>query len=160
MGRLGYLFTFSKTVEFYWIRCVLGVACAYCESTLFSAISKALNPRVGIMFMLVLISAPGMFSASAAYLPSSFAMYANMLGAGAFMDWKRSARTTAGIRWFGIGGIIGWPFAAALAVPFLLEDAAMTWITAEWIELLRSVLLGCTHLAIITVSFQGWLALY
>lgn len=151
VGRIGYLLTFSKVVEFYWTRSMLGLACAYCEATLFSTISRVLNPRVGIMFMIVMVSAPGMFGAAAAYLPSSFTMYTNMLGASAFMDWEDSNRTTKGIRWFGIGSILGWPFAGALAIPFLCEDFAMIWVTKAWPELLRRVLLGVTHLVIILV---------
>ena len=152
IGRVGYMFTFSKTFEFYWIRCVLALTCSYCETRLFVTISKTLNPRAGIMFMLIMLSTPGMFSASAAYLPSSFAMNANMLGASAFMNWRSGPHTAAGITWFGIGGIIGWPFAAALVVPFMLEEVAMTWVTTEWIELLRRTLRGCVHLAIAAVS--------
>lgn len=52
-------------------------------------------------------------------------MYTSMLGAAAFMDWTGGFKTAAGIAWFAAGGIIGWPFAMALAVPFLLEEALL-----------------------------------
>ena len=74
------------------------------------------------MFMLCMVFSPGMFSASVAYLPSSFAMYAVMLGMAAFMDWRGGLRTAQGIMWFGIAGIVGWPFAVAMTTPFLLEE--------------------------------------
>lgn len=77
------------------------------------------------MFMLAMVLSPGMFHASVAYLPSSFAMYAAMLGMSAFMDWRGGLRTAQGIMWFGIAGIVGWPFAAALALPFLLEETLL-----------------------------------
>ena len=66
---------------------------------------------------------PGNFHASAAYLPSSFAMCAGMLGAAAFMNWRGGVRTAQGIFWFAVAGILGWPFAAALSFPFVFEDA-------------------------------------
>ena len=152
IGRLGYLFTFSKVLEFYCIRMALALACAYCQSKFFVTVSKVLNPRVGIMFMIASLSSPGMFSASAAYLPSSFSMYANMLGATAFMDWRGGSQTATGIMYFAIGGVIGWPFASALILPFLLEEVAFTWTTSEWVELIRRAVDGALRVTILVVS--------
>jgi alpha-1,2-mannosyltransferase len=89
---------------------------------LFRVISFTLNPRIGFFFLLALIGSPGNFHASVAYLPSSFAMYMSFLGAAAFMNWKGGLKTSWGIWWFGVGGILGWPFASALCAPFLLEE--------------------------------------
>lgn len=52
-------------------------------------------------------------------------MYTGMLGAAAFMNWTGGLKTAEGIAWFAAGGIIGWPFAMALAGPFLLEEALL-----------------------------------
>ena len=49
-------------------------------------------------------------------------MYTTMLGLAAFLDWYDSSRAAKGIFWFATGGIIGWPFAAVLVVPFVLEE--------------------------------------
>lgn len=49
-------------------------------------------------------------------------MYTSLLGAAAFMNWKGGLKTSQGIWWFALGGILGWPFAAALAAPFLVEE--------------------------------------
>lgn len=103
------------------------MACAFCETRLFAAISRTLNPRIGVMFMIAMISSPGMFHASVAYLPSSFSMYTTMLGTAAFMDWRGGLKTAEGIMWFGIGAIVGWPFAAALIAPLILEDMYMAY---------------------------------
>ena len=156
VGKAGSLFLKSKSAEFYLIRSVLALGCAFCESRLFSTITTALNPRVGIMFMMVVLSSPGMFQASSAYLPSSFAMYCCMLGMSAFLDWQGGSKTNAGIMWFGIGGLIGWPFAAALVFPFILLESIMTYFTEEWIELIRFMLDGtvrCTGVMVSTSSF-------
>lgn len=88
-------------------------------------VSLTVHPRIGVFFILALVLSPGNFHASTAFLPSSFAMYTGMLGAAAFMDWTGGFKTAAGIAWFAAGGIIGWPFAMALAVPFLLEEALL-----------------------------------
>ncbi len=69
------------------------------------------------------VTSPGNFHAAAAYLPSSFAMYMGMLGAASFMNWRGGLRTSYGIFWFAAGGILGWPFAAALCAPYMLEEA-------------------------------------
>lgn len=52
-------------------------------------------------------------------------MYAAMLGASYFMDWTSKRGTVAGILCFGIGAILGWPFAAALILPYLMEELIM-----------------------------------
>ena len=145
VGKIGSLFLSSKTGEFYFIRSVLALVCAACESKLFATIARALNPRIAIMFMMVMLSSPGIFQASVAYLPSSFAMYCNMLGISAFLDWRGGSKTDAGIMWFGIGGLIGWPFATALVLPFLLQEVLMAYFTQEGIELVRFVLNGTTR---------------
>lgn len=112
--------------------------CAGCQTRLFVTISKVFNRRVAIMFLLSMVLSPGMFHASVAYLPSSFAMFAAMLGFTSFMDWRGGLKTAQGIMWFGIAGVVGWPFAVALCLPFLLEELALAvisrdgFLTAAW----------------------------
>ncbi|KAI9710855.1 MAG: hypothetical protein M1812_007307 [Candelaria pacifica] len=121
----------TKSSEFYFIRTILAFTCAGCEARLFSVISRTLNPRMGILFLLAMIFSPGMFHASAAYLPSSFAMYTNMLGMAAFMDWRGGLRTAQGIFWFATGGIVGWPFATILITPFMLEELGLATLSKQ-----------------------------
>ncbi|KAL2408536.1 Alpha-1,2-mannosyltransferase alg9 [Exophiala dermatitidis] len=112
----------SKTFEFYALRILLAFICAASEVRLYSAISRALNPRIGIIYLMIVAVTPGFFYASAAFLPSSFAMYTSTLGLTCFMDWHGGPRTATGIMWFGIGALLGWPFAGALILPFVIED--------------------------------------
>ncbi|KAI9873087.1 MAG: mannosyltransferase [Pleopsidium flavum] len=142
IGKLGSLFSKTKSFEFYFIRIILALTCAVSEARLFSVISKTLNPRIGILFMIIMVSSPGIFHACAAYLPSSFAMYATMLGMSAFMDWRGGSKTAQGIMWFAIGGIVGWPFAMVLIAPFLLEELVLATLTREGIEVARRFLDG------------------
>jgi alpha-1,2-mannosyltransferase len=56
-------------------------------------------------------------------------MYMSMLGAAAFMNWKGGLKTSQGMFWFGVGGIVGWPFAAALCAPFLVEELILLFMS-------------------------------
>ncbi|KAF2787079.1 glycosyltransferase family 22 protein [Melanomma pulvis-pyrius CBS 109.77] len=124
VGRL-LPFVGSKVAEFYFLRVVLALLCAVCETRLYSAISRTMNSRVAIYFLMVMIFSPGMYHASPAYLPSSFAMYTTMLGFSAFMDWRGGIKTAQGVFWFAFGSLLGWPFAGALIIPFLVEEVLL-----------------------------------
>ncbi|CAI4214901.1 unnamed protein product [Parascedosporium putredinis] len=115
----------SKVAEFYFVRYFLAIACALAQTLLFRAISLTLNPRVGLFYVVALILSPGNFHASTAFLPSSFAMIAAMVGTAAFMNWRGGIKTSLGLTWFGVGAILGWPFAMALAAPFVLEEVVI-----------------------------------
>ncbi|KAF1816203.1 hypothetical protein P152DRAFT_504931 [Eremomyces bilateralis CBS 781.70] len=112
----------SKISEFYFVRSFLAFICATCQTRLYFAISKSISQRVAIIFALIMVINAGMYHASIAYLPSTFAMYTTMLGSAAFMDNLDGAGTAEGIFWFGLGSLLGWPFAAALAIPFLFVE--------------------------------------
>lgn len=116
----------SKTFEFYALRCLLAFICAATETQLYSAISRNLNPRIGVYYLIVVAFTPGFFYASAAFLPSSFAMYTSTLGLATFMDWQGGQKTGTAIMWFGLGALLGWPFAGALILPFVAQD----WLVA------------------------------
>ena len=151
--KLASLFARHKTFEFYFVRIVLASICAACETRLFAVISRTLNPRIAILYLVVTSFSPGMFYASVAYLPSSFAMYCSMLGMASFMDWRGGAKTAAGIMWFAIGAIVGWPFAGVLAAPFLLEEVAIASITGNIYEVARRFIDGAARSLIVLVRF-------
>ncbi|KXL44196.1 glycosyltransferase family 22 protein [Acidomyces richmondensis BFW] len=118
----------SKIMEFYALRSFFAFICALCEARLFTTISATLNPRIAITFLGLMVTSPGMVHASISYLPSSFAMYFVMLGMSAFMDWRGGLRTAQGIWMFGVAATLGWPFAVALAIPYLLEELFLGWL--------------------------------
>jgi alpha-1,2-mannosyltransferase len=90
---------------------------------MFRVVSFTLNSRIGLFFLIATVITPGNFHSATAFLPSSFAMYMSLLGAAAFMNWRGGLKTSWGIWWFAVGGILGWPFASALCAPFLVEEA-------------------------------------
>jgi hypothetical protein len=120
-----------KVGEFYFIRYVLAFVCAVCQTQLFRVISNTLNPRIALFFLMAMIFSPGMFNASVAYLPSSFAMYTTMLGMAAFINWRGGLKTAQGIFWFAVGGILGWPFSVALCAPFLVEEVLLATFSSK-----------------------------
>lgn len=155
-GKLGSLFASRPTFEFYFIRVFLAFLCALCETRLFSTISRVLNPRLGVIFLLVMVLSPGMFHASVAYLPSSFSMYMTMMGTAAFMDWRGGLKTSQGIMWYGIGAMIGWPFSAALVVPFMIEESTLAWLTKDKSEFIWRIVDSAARCLCILVSVFPW----
>lgn len=152
IGKFGSLLSTRSTAEFYAVRMALGAICALCETRLFSTICKTFNPRVGILFGIVMVFSPGMFHASVAYLPSSFSMYTTMLGMAAFMDWRGGLKTGLGMMWFGIGALVGWPFSGALIIPLLAEDAVLSSMTGDVSEIVFRYLDGVVRSLIVLVS--------
>ena len=122
VAKSSYLFTRTKAGQFYFVRLALALICTGCETRLYSAISRNLDRRIGALFLLIMLFSPGLFHASSAMLPSSFAMYTSMLGLAAFLDRKGRVNTARGIMWFGVGAVVGWPFAGALVLPFILDE--------------------------------------
>lgn len=62
-----------------------------------------------------------------------------MLGLTAFLDWRGGQKTAQGIMWFGIGAIVGWPFAGALVIPLLLEEIIIAFIAGSMKTILYSI---------------------
>lgn len=151
--KLGAILGKSKVFEFYFLRVTLAVFCAATETRLYSAISRTLNPRIGIFYLVIAAFTPGFFYASVAYLPSSFAMYTSTLGLTSFIDWHGGSKTAAGIMWFGIGALLGWPFSGALIVPFVLEEWAIALVMqADIYDTLKRSLDGVVRCLIILVA--------
>ncbi|KAF3492285.1 uncharacterized protein GIQ15_01802 [Arthroderma uncinatum] len=135
-------FVRTKSAQFYMVRLALGFFCTVCETRLFAAISRSLNPKIGLFFLVIMVFSPGMFHASAAVLPSSFSMYMSMLGLAAFLNLQGGWKTVEGIIWFGVGAMVGWPFAGALVIPFLLEEAAVAWSLGDVVSMFKRVFEG------------------
>ena len=112
----------AKSVEFYFLRFIFAIACSICETRLFQRISKTMNPRVAISFLVISVSSAGQFHAATAYLPSTFAMYTTMTALVAFLEPPRGSKLAQGLMWLAVGTILGWPFVAVLCLPFVFEE--------------------------------------
>ncbi|KAI5845785.1 Alg9-like mannosyltransferase family-domain-containing protein [Morchella snyderi] len=107
----------GKRAEFYALRVVFAVACAYAESRLYRAVVGArLGRGVAALFLAFAVGSAGMFHSAVAFLPSTFAMYTGMLAAAGFLE----GRLVAGVVWTAVGGLLGWPFCLVMCVPWVL----------------------------------------
>ena len=150
-SKIAAIFVPNKALEFYIVRGVLGFICAGCETRLFLTISRTMDPRIAVIFLIAMVSSSGMFYASVAYLPSSFAMYAAMMGSAAFLGVKDGLKTSEGIMWFGIGATVGWPFSAALILPFIPDELAYLKRTGDVNGVVSRVLGGMMRTSAIVV---------
>lgn len=141
----------SKTFQFYLLRSLFAVVSGATQVRLYSAISRTLNPRIGVFYLIVVAFTPGFFYASTAFLPSSFAMYTSTLGLTAFMDWRGGSKTATGIFWFAMGASIGWPFAGALIIPFCVEDWIVAIMTNDMVGTFRKYLDGLIRCSLMLV---------
>lgn len=79
-------------------------------------------------------------------------MYTSMLGLTAFIDFRGGQKTAQGIMWFGIGAIVGWPFAGALLIPLLLEEVIISAIAGDLAKITLAVLDGAFRSLLVLVS--------
>uniref|UniRef100_A0A182ITW3 Mannosyltransferase n=1 Tax=Anopheles atroparvus TaxID=41427 RepID=A0A182ITW3_ANOAO len=112
------LFVENGVVIFYFLRCLLAVVCAILEYRLYKTIRQKCGTSVGNMFLIFQLICPGMFISSAALLPSSFAMYITIATMTAWMNDQM--KTVIAITAF--SGLIGWPFAVIVSIPFVVEQ--------------------------------------
>jgi alpha-1,2-mannosyltransferase len=80
---------------FFTVRITLAVASTLCEAKLYRTVVEKINERVGRYLFFMLLCSAGMWNASA----------------GKFI--------------YATGAIVGWPFALALAIPFVFEELFM-----------------------------------
>ncbi|KAE8375185.1 Alg9-like mannosyltransferase family-domain-containing protein [Aspergillus bertholletiae] len=152
VGKVASLALVSKSSQFYAIRFFLALVCAACQTRLYAAICRTLSPKIGLFFLMIVAFSPGLFHASAAFLPSSFTMYMSMLGLTAFLDW-RSQKIAQGIMWFGLGAIVGWPFAGALIVPLLLAEVLVGFLSGSLGTVISGIFNGAIRcLAILAIE--------
>ncbi|KAJ7170207.1 glycosyltransferase family 22 protein [Mycena filopes] len=119
------LLTGDKRAAFFAVRISLATVSVLAEAKFYRTVYEKINERVGRYLFFMLLFSAGMWNASAALLPSSFAMYMSTFAfsyALAPSSAQNNRRTLAATLLFATGAIVGWPFALALAVPFVFEE--------------------------------------
>ncbi|XP_020605247.1 alpha-1,2-mannosyltransferase ALG9-like [Orbicella faveolata] len=107
------IFEANKLLVFYFLRFVLSIACAACETYFYRGIMKQFGNHVARIAVVFLIFSTGMFISAAAFLPSTFAMYMVLLSYGGWFAGNYAVAVLA----TAAGALIGWPFSAILGVP-------------------------------------------
>ncbi|TPX34826.1 hypothetical protein SmJEL517_g02557 [Synchytrium microbalum] len=127
--------TRDKASLFILLRFILGTISTYTESKLYWAVVQYVHPRVGRYMLILMMGSAGMFISSTAYLPSTFAMYCITLAFCHQLRPPSRSRTEWVVWWTGLGALLGWPFAAAVSIPFVIEDVFMSgqgWRRLKW----------------------------
>ncbi|KAI0673573.1 glycosyltransferase family 22 protein [Trametes maxima] len=143
----------EKRPAFFAVRIFLGLVSSLCEVTFYRAVVDRVNYRVGRYVFFLLLFNAGMWTASTAFLPSSFAMYANTLAFAYALEPPSSdnlRRTLFATLAFATGAVVGWPFSLAVAIPFVLEallvdgtdkvtpETRSSWLVGRWKQVLTS----------------------
>ncbi|KAK9719431.1 mannosyltransferase [Basidiobolus ranarum] len=123
VGKFFELIIAKKKMQiFYFMRMCFALISSYCEASFYRAVVDHVNPRIGRYTLVILLGSAGMYSASVAYLPSTFAMYTTMLAFVYALRSPSSSRTYQAVFWFALGAIMGWPFSGAVGIPFVIEE--------------------------------------
>lgn len=138
----------SRASEFYTLRILLGMLCAFCQTYAYLKVARIMSPKIGQYFVLVCLTSPGFFFASVSYLPSSSAAYMTLMAVAEFIDWRGGAHTAEGITWFGVASVVAWPFAGILIVPFIAEDILVASITDTIMDAGQLWIYGITRTAL------------
>lgn len=119
---LGQFVKFPPYVHFYWIRLIaLNGFNVFAERKLFASVSSSLGPQCANWFIFLSSIAPGMSHGAVALLPSSLALGCVSLATSYVLLYVTTPQLLSAlyaVAFFLYGGIYGWPFALALAIPF------------------------------------------
>ncbi|KAK7686746.1 hypothetical protein QCA50_010346 [Cerrena zonata] len=118
----------DKRPSFFAVRIFLAFLASFSEATFYRAVVDKVNYRVGRYLFFMLLFSSGLWSSSTAFLPSTFAMYANTLAFSWSLEPTNNSnfrRTLLSTLAFATGAIVGWPFALAVAIPFVLEELVL-----------------------------------
>lgn len=147
--------------QFYWLRLVAlcGFTCLT-ELKLFNTLNSKVSGKVSTWFLFLSSIAPGMSHAGVALLPSSFAMNCVTLATAnsfsALID-NSIKHAVYAIIWFLIGGVIGWPFALVLGLPFglfiLIQKLSKL---NTLVALIKGCLIGLFSILIISTTIDSW----
>ncbi|XP_018573809.1 alpha-1,2-mannosyltransferase ALG9 [Anoplophora glabripennis] len=107
----------NPLLMFYFVRCLLGLICAFAEVYFYKAICKEFGVHIGRICLAFQLFSAGMFVASTAFLPSSFAMYTCAAACAAW--WQQ--KFALAIFFTALGSLLGWPFAALLGIPIAFD---------------------------------------
>ncbi|ODQ79126.1 glycosyltransferase family 22 protein, partial [Babjeviella inositovora NRRL Y-12698] len=142
-----------KINGFYAVRYALAAASVLAELSLFKTLNERISVKMSYWFLLFQIISPGMSHAAISLLPSSIAMVLVICTTNTVVQFiqlpplatghTQRTKVNVGVRaivGFAAAGLYGWPFALALAVPFLVYVLLITWFswTFMWRLVARS----------------------
>lgn len=114
---LGVEAALGKAALFFGVRVAFVLCGTYCEAAFVEAVRQRVGERTARYLPWALALAPGMFSASSAFLPQTFTMCCLLRCFACFLLDRRFET----VLWAAISGIVGWPFVAVLLAPVGLQ---------------------------------------
>jgi alpha-1,2-mannosyltransferase len=114
---LSFITADSKVALFYTFRILLGFFHAGAEYCLYNSVGQRLGYGIARLYFIINLLAVGTFYSGSAFLPSSFSMIMNMF---AMAFWLREKWALA-IFCTAVSALVGWPFAAVLGLPIVVE---------------------------------------
>ncbi|KAI8099158.1 Alg9-like mannosyltransferase family-domain-containing protein [Halteromyces radiatus] len=126
-GFLAQLISSTKLQIFYLIRLLMAAFCSFAEAKLYRTVVEEINPHVARYLMVALFFSAGMFHASTALLPSTFAMYTTMMAFSSILQPPTQmdrTRTYTSVFWLVLGGL-AWPFSGVIGIPFAIEEVVV-----------------------------------
>lgn len=131
----------SKLQIFYGVRASLALLSAIVETHFINTVAAVINTRCACFLFCMLACNAGLWSASVAFLPSSFTLYTSTLAFSYALQPSRSSTGTTPASQslpftdkdrllkatgsFALGALLGWPFAIVLSFPFVLEEISL-----------------------------------
>lgn len=103
---------------FYFIRLLLTGFTIYSELKLYNSLKLNVNKRIANSYLFLSTISTGMAHAGVELLPSSFAMQCMTLSLSYALYPFKSSNAVTSLSWIMVGGLLGWPFALVLAVPY------------------------------------------
>ncbi|KAM0753298.1 glycosyltransferase family 22 protein [Meredithblackwellia eburnea MCA 4105] len=113
----------DKRVTFFALRLTYATASSAVEAAFYRAAAVNLSPHVGRYLLWSMVFSAAFWTASTAFLPSTFAMWGSMLGQAVALSpvsVNYGRISLIGVA-FATAAFVGWPFAALLAAPPVLE---------------------------------------
>lgn len=152
-----------KYVLFYALRALFAAVCVFSDFALYRSARKNLSYSIAIGYAVISATSTGMFHASVAFLPSTFAMNCVTLAMSQFLNISPTGFVSSYCRGFiliAIAGILGWPFALAVGAPFGLYYLANLTHPGAAAGLVKALVaigtVAAATLAIDSVSYRSW----
>ncbi|KAJ3185925.1 mannosyltransferase [Gaertneriomyces sp. JEL0708] len=114
-----------RHLVFYLTRAFLATLSTASEYALYSALRTHVNPDVASYYIIIATFSTGMYIASAAYLPSSFAMYFFTFALARSFGRSTRSRPYYVALLVGLAALVGWPFSAAAGIPLVVGDLVL-----------------------------------
>lgn len=116
-----------KRPSFFVLRLTFAFVSSLVETVFYRSVVKHLNARLGRYLFFSLLFSSAFYTSATSFLPSTFAMWGVMLATSFSLapvdgGLARIVGATMGIA---AASIVGWPFAALLGVPLVLEQLFM-----------------------------------